>query len=80
MKRRMQFYTHQYSIIVILTRIEQNETGRMVANGKSSLHSVERRITRLDFFELGEPAKDFLDTNTRKSVLDKFRMLEMRLR
>jgi hypothetical protein len=52
----------------------------MVANGKSSLHSVERRITRLDFFELGEPAKDFLDTNTRKSVLDKLRMLEMRLR
>jgi hypothetical protein len=35
--------------------------------------------TRLDFLEFGEQAKDFLDTKTRKSVLDKFRMLEIRL-
>jgi hypothetical protein len=52
----------------------------MVANSQSSLPSMGRRITRLDFFEFGEPAKDFLETKTRKSVLDKFRMLEIRLR
>lgn len=80
MKCRMQFYTHQYSIIVILTRIKQNERGEMVTNGQSSLPSIGRRITRLDLFEFGQPAKDFLDTNTRESVLDKFRMLEIRLR
>ena len=76
----MQFYTHQYSIIVILIRIKQNKTGGMVANGQSSLPSIGRQITRLDFFEFGEPAKDFLDTNTRESVLDMFMMLEIRLR
>ena len=80
MKCRMQFYTHQYSIIVILTRIKQNERGEMVTNGQSSLPLIGRRITRLDLFEFGQPAKDFLDTNTRESVLDKFRMLEIRLR
>jgi hypothetical protein len=52
----------------------------MVANGQSSLPSIGRQITRLDFFEFGEPAKDFLDTNTRESVLDMFMMLEIRLR
>ena len=73
-------YTHQYSIIVILTRITQNERGEMVTNGQSSLPSIGRRITRLDLFEFGQPAKDFLDTNTRESVLDMFSMLEIRLR
>ena len=52
----------------------------MVTYGQSSLPTIGRRITRLDFFKFGEPAKDFLNTNTRKSVLNKFRMLEIRLR
>ena len=52
----------------------------MVANGQSSLPSIGRRNTRLDFFEFGELAKDFLDIKTRRSVLDKFMMLEIRLR
>ena len=52
----------------------------MVANGQSSLLWIGRRNTRLDFFEFGELAKDFLDIKTRESVLDKFRMLEIRLR
>ena len=52
----------------------------MVANGQSSLPSIGRRNTRLDFFEFGELAKDFLDIKTRISGLDKFRMLEIRLR
>jgi len=53
--------------------------GGIVSNGQSSLPSIGRRI-RLDFFEFGETAKDFLETNTTKSVLNKFRMLEIRLR
>ena len=52
----------------------------MVANGQSSLPSIGRRIMCLYFFEFGEPAKDFLDANTRESVLDMFSMLEIRLR
>jgi hypothetical protein len=52
----------------------------MLANGQSSLPSIWRRNTRLDFFESGELAKDFLDIKTRKAVLDKFSMLEIRLR
>ena len=52
----------------------------MVTNGQSSLPSIARRNTRLDFFNFDELAKDFLDIKTRKSVLDKFRMLEIRLR
>ena len=52
----------------------------MVTNGQSSLPSLGRRNTRLDFFEFGELAKDFLDNKTRRSVLDKFMMLEIRLR
>ena len=52
----------------------------MLANGQSSLPSIGRRNTHLDFFESGELAKDFLDIKTRKSELDKFGMLEIRLR
>ena len=54
--------------------------GQIVANGQSSLPSLGRRNTRLGFFEFCEPAKEFLDTKTRKSVSDKFRMLEIALR
>jgi len=56
------------------TGMRRIRRGGIVSNGQSSLPSIGRRI-RLDFFEFGETAKDFLDTNTTKSVLNKFRML-----
>jgi hypothetical protein len=79
MKGQMQFYAHQYSSIVILTRIKQNETERDGRKWPIELTVDMASNTRLDFFEFGEQAKDFLDTKTRKLVLDKFRMLEIRL-